>query len=66
MLVYGLAASAVGILFILIPVVIHSGVSIVQQKSDQKINKKMFWENISGYRVAWRFNLSASQFQSGD
>lgn len=44
MLVYGLAASAVGILFILIPVVIHSGVSIVQQKSDQKINKKMFWE----------------------
>lgn len=44
MLVYGLAASAVGILFILLPVVIHSGVSIVQQKSDQKINKKMFWE----------------------
>lgn len=38
-----LAASAVGILFILIPVVIHSGVSIVQQKSTtiQHRNLKM-------------------------
>lgn len=44
MLAYGLAACVAGIVFILIPVVMRSGVSIVQQKSDQKINKKMFWE----------------------
>ena len=44
MLVYGLLASIVGIIFILIPVVVHSGVSIVQQKSNNKLNTKMIWE----------------------
>lgn len=44
MLLYALFASVVGIVFILIPVVMHSGVSIVQQKADTKINKKMVWE----------------------
>ena len=44
MLLYGLVAALIGIVFILIPVVIHSRVSIVQQKSDLNINKKMLWE----------------------
>lgn len=44
MLLYGLAASVIGIIFILIPVVRYSVVSIVEHKSNYDQGKKMFWE----------------------
>ncbi len=44
MLLYGLLAALAGIICILIPVIVHARVSIVQQKADVKINRKMFWE----------------------
>lgn len=44
MLLYGGVAALAGIVCILIPVIANAGVSIVQQKSDVKINRKMFWE----------------------
>lgn len=44
MLLYGLLAVAVGIIFLLIPVLASSGISIVQRKSDAKVNKKALWE----------------------
>lgn len=44
MLLYGVAAALFGIIFILIPVVGYSNVSIVEHKSDYSRNKKMLWE----------------------
>lgn len=44
MLVYGVVAALIGIVFILIPVVRYSNVSIVEHKSGYAGNKKMFWE----------------------
>lgn len=44
MLVYGVIAALIGIIFILIPVVRYSNVSIVEHKSGYGENKKMFWE----------------------
>lgn len=44
MLLYGLIAVAGGVLFLLIPVVVSSGISIVQRKSNVKVNKKAIWE----------------------
>lgn len=44
MLLYGLAASLIGIIFILIPVIRYSVVSIVEHKSNYDQGKKMFWE----------------------
>lgn len=44
MIPYGLAAVVIGIIFILIPVITSSGISIVQAKNSDKINKKPIWE----------------------
>lgn len=44
MLVYGVIAALVGIVFILLPVLGYSKVSIVEHKSGYSQNKKMFWE----------------------
>lgn len=44
MILYGFAAAVIGIIFILIPVVRYSNVSIVEHKSNYNQEKKMFWE----------------------
>lgn len=44
MILYGLMAAVIGIIFILIPVVRYSNVSIVEHKSGYNQGKKMFWE----------------------
>ena len=44
MIVYSVLAAVAGCICILVPVVANTGKSIVQQKSDVKINKKMLWE----------------------
>ena len=44
MVLYGLAAVVGGIIFLLIPVIVSSGISIVQRKSNVKVNKKAIWE----------------------
>lgn len=44
MLLYGLIAVAGGTVFLLIPVIASSGISIVQRKSAAKVNQKPFWE----------------------
>lgn len=44
MLLYGLIASVIGIIFILIPVIRYSGVSIVEHKADYAVDHKMAWE----------------------
>ncbi len=44
MLLYGLIAVAGGIVFLLVPVIASSGISIVQRKGAVKVNKKAIWE----------------------
>lgn len=44
MLLYGVFASVIGIIFILIPVIRYSGVSIVEHKASYDQGKKMLWE----------------------
>lgn len=44
MLLYALIAALIGIIFILIPVIRYSNVSIVEHKSGYAQDKKMFWE----------------------
>lgn len=46
MALYGLCAVALGILFMMLPVIKHSKVSIVEVKSSYNYGKKMFWEKI--------------------
>lgn len=44
MVPYSLIAIFVGIIFVLIPVIKHSKISIVEQKSNNSVVKKMFWQ----------------------
>lgn len=44
MLLYGLLGVLIGIIFILLPVLQRSKISIVEQKADYSIGKRMLWE----------------------
>lgn len=64
MLLFGLIAAAVSIVFLLVPVIASSGISIVQRKSAVKVNKKAIWEKfffdiillaVAGYLI-YNFN----------
>lgn len=43
MVIYGIIASVVNIIIVLIPVFSNAGISIVQQKADSSMGKKPFW-----------------------
>ena len=44
MILYGVGAAIVGIMFIVVPACLASGISIVEYMSLKNVNKKMFWE----------------------
>ncbi len=67
MLLYGLIAVIIGVIFILIPVISSSGISIVEHKSSYSFTNRQFWEKyfldiiLLGLSIYFLYNFNKSK-----